>query len=177
MITDSATNAAEPSYIEFVIQPRFGFTQRLLGLARAKSFHALIEGPYGSTIDFREFGTVVMFASGIGIASHLLYIKELVMEHRKMSTKTRDLLIIWTVDDDGQLDLIRDFMTGLLIVDKPKERSGLETSSDELNDGHRDEPEKDDSTNGCCPTPAHAGRRPAPSGENVRIVLGWMTCY
>jgi len=39
---------------------------------------AFVDGPYGVGYDFSNFGTVLMFATGIGVASHLVYINELV---------------------------------------------------------------------------------------------------
>ena len=41
-----------------------------------KNLLAFIDGPYGVRHDFGEYGTVVMFASGIGIAGHIPYIKD-----------------------------------------------------------------------------------------------------
>jgi NAD(P)H-flavin reductase len=88
----------ESDCIELRIQPRDGFTQRLLERSRTlalnKTKTAFIKGPYGLPYEFSEFGTVVMFASSIGIAGYLSYIKEILRHHQQLDTKTRDILLI-----------------------------------------------------------------------------------
>lgn len=44
-----------------------------------ESFHlAWISGPHGSSAPVGEYGSVLMIATGIGIAAQLLYLKELI---------------------------------------------------------------------------------------------------
>ncbi|KAF2818098.1 hypothetical protein CC86DRAFT_309902 [Ophiobolus disseminans] len=103
---------------EMRIQPAAGFTRRLLeGFSREARPHAFIEGPYGYGFNLQEYGTVVLFASGIGIAGHLLYIQELVQDCRRSTTKTRDLLLIWSVENEFQRDLVSQVMDDALRED------------------------------------------------------------
>ncbi|KAJ5028937.1 hypothetical protein PSV08DRAFT_369868 [Bipolaris maydis] len=62
-------------------------------------FMVILEGPYGNGFDLRDFGIVVLFASGIGIAGHLAYVQSLIYDYWKFKTKTRDLLLVWQVDN------------------------------------------------------------------------------
>ncbi|KAI1522508.1 hypothetical protein PtrCC142_011803, partial [Pyrenophora tritici-repentis] len=98
------------------IQPRAGFTNRLLtrSLVGVTQLRAFVEGPYGHGFDLRDFGTVVLFASGIGIVGHLAYIQELIHDYRQSKTKTRDLLLVWHVDNKYQLDLVWEVMNDVL---------------------------------------------------------------
>ena len=66
---------------------------------------AFVDGPYGVGYDFSNFGTVLMFATGIGVASHLAYIDELVQGYRRCEVKTRRIVLIWELDADGTFAL------------------------------------------------------------------------
>jgi NAD(P)H-flavin reductase len=48
-----------------------------------------IEGPYGSHTALDQYGTVLLFATGIGIAGQLSYMKEQLQLYREWQTKTR----------------------------------------------------------------------------------------
>ncbi|KAJ6201962.1 LOW QUALITY PROTEIN: FAD binding domain-containing protein [Bipolaris maydis] len=113
MVADSES---EDHNFQLRIQPRAGFTNRLLThtLYRTTELSAFIEGPYGHGFDLRDF---VLFANGIGIVGHLAYVQKLIRDHRQSKTKTRDLLLIWHVDNENQLDLVREIMNTMLRKD------------------------------------------------------------
>ncbi|KAF1967667.1 hypothetical protein BU23DRAFT_377062, partial [Bimuria novae-zelandiae CBS 107.79] len=140
--------------IEMRIQPRAGFTRRLFEGSKTKG-HAFVEGPYGYGFDLKEFGTVVLFASSIGIAGHLPYIQSIVRDYKRSKIKTRDLLLIWHVENKDQRDLVGEAMDGLLIEDKPLE--------DILGDGNL----KIKRSVRTSSVPDRPGVRPAPHGENI----------
>ncbi|OAL56165.1 hypothetical protein IQ07DRAFT_608279 [Pyrenochaeta sp. DS3sAY3a] len=118
--------------IEIRIQPRGGFTRHLLQISKDRSHvSALIEGPYGRSLDLQDFGTVVMFASGIGIVGHLQYLKKLVADSKRSATKVRDLLLVWFIDREEQRDLVADAMDHLLGEDKPVCRDDLDMEKTE----------------------------------------------
>jgi predicted ferric reductase len=150
--------------VELRIQPRSGFTRRLLisTLGEATHLSGLIEGPYGRGFDLREFGTVVLFASGIGIAGHLPYLRELVQDYQRSTTKTRDLLLIWYVESPDQRNLVADFMDGLLRRDKPSIQ--LNPYEEHLSQDGKAKRRLEVSS-----TPDRPGIRPAPHGGNVSI--------
>ena len=142
--------------IEMRIQPQAGFTKRLLEGIKSKG-SALVEGPYGSGFDLKEFGTVVLFASSIGIAGLLPYIQSIMHDYKSSRIKTRDLLLIWHVENKDQRDLIEEVMNGLLIEDK-----SLENVQSDRNLKTR-------RILGTSSIPDRPGVRPAPHGENVGI--------
>jgi NAD(P)H-flavin reductase len=157
MVADSVSEGYD---FEMRVYPATGYTRRLLGasLGGTTQLSAFIEGPYGSGFDLRDFGTVVLLASGMGIVGHLPYIQDLVEDYRHSKTKTRDLLLIWSVDDKTQCDLVSKVMTDILRKDDLP-TAGLET--------HRksDRPVGDSST---CDRP---GMRPKPHGANASSML------
>lgn len=160
-----ASSESEGHDFQLRIQPRTGFTNRLLtrSLVGVTQLSALVEGPYGHGFDLRDFGTVVLFASGIGIVGHLAYIQELVHDYRQSKTKTRDLLLVWHVDNKYQLDLVWEVMNNILRRDDLPAtaiRQGTRTPSGN---------EKIDRHLGGSSTNESPGIRPAPHGENVNL--------
>lgn len=158
-----AASSSHQHDFEIRIQPGNGFTRQLLlgNYRNTDRLRAFIEGPYGHALDLQEFGTIVLFASGIGIVSHLPYIQQLVEDYREFRTKTRDLLLVWNVDNEAQVNLVAEDMTALLRKDDlpldymvqngppPKVSSkAWRRSGDSI-------------------TPERPGERPAPYGENA----------
>jgi predicted ferric reductase len=87
--------------IVFVIQPRHGFTGRLRLANPRKKYVTFIEGPYGSHAALDQYGTVLLFATGIGIAGQLSYMKEQLQLYRGWQTKTRRHVLFWEMDAEG----------------------------------------------------------------------------
>ncbi|KAG9381618.1 hypothetical protein A1F94_007272 [Pyrenophora tritici-repentis] len=150
------------------IQPRAGFTNRLLtrSLVGVTQLRAFVEGPYGHGFDLRDFGTVVLFASGIGIVGHLAYIQELIHDYRQSKTKTRDLLLVWHVDNKYQLDLVWEVMNDVL------RRDDLPAAAMRQETRAPSESGKIDRYLGGSSTNESPGVRPAPHGENASVVTG-----
>jgi predicted ferric reductase len=147
---------------QLYIQPRKGFTNRLLArtLGGATELSAFIEGPYGRGFDLQDFGTVVLFASGIGIAGHLAYIQSLIQDYRQSKTKTRDLLLIWHVENKYQLDLVWEVMNNILRRDDLPAAAVRQDTHALYGSGKRDR------DLGGSSTKESPGMRPAPHGEN-----------
>ena len=55
---------------------------------------AFVDGPYGVGYDFSNFRTVLIFATGIGVASYLAYIDKLVQGYRRYKVKIRRIVLI-----------------------------------------------------------------------------------
>lgn len=84
------------SHITALIQRREGFT-RLLRV-QDKAVTAFIEGPYGELLLAEDYGNVILFASGIGVAAHLGCIKQLLNARDQGPTKTQVISLLWEVD-------------------------------------------------------------------------------
>ncbi|EUC40386.1 hypothetical protein COCMIDRAFT_108960 [Bipolaris oryzae ATCC 44560] len=160
MVADSES---EDHNFQLRIQPRAGFTNRLLThtLYRTTELSAFIEGPYGHGFDLRDFGTVVLFANGIGIVGHLAYVQKLIRDHRQSKTKTRDLLLIWHVDNENQLDLVREIMNTMLRKDDLQGAAAQKDTNIASKSG------KIDRYLGGSTIKENPGIRPTPHGENA----------
>lgn len=88
--------------LTLLIQPRDGFTKMLERLVDS-DVSAWIDGPYGCGHNLDDFGTIVLFSTGIGIWSHLLYVSQLVRGYRQGLVKAKSIRLHWLVDKDGTL--------------------------------------------------------------------------
>lgn len=88
-----------------VIEKRGGFTRHLQGLARSEreqppKMRAIIEGPYGKELDLGSYETVLLFATGIGIAGQLPYVIRLLDGYYNSEVKTRKIALLWELDSE-----------------------------------------------------------------------------
>ena len=61
------------------------------------SFNALIEGPYGTHRSLASYGTVMLFASGIGITHQMPYVRELLEGYNAGIVAARRVTLIWVI--------------------------------------------------------------------------------
>ncbi|CAN9422773.1 unnamed protein product [Alternaria alternata] len=162
-----AGSEAQDHDFQLRIQPRAGFTSRLWTrtLGGTREFSAFVEGPYGHGFDLQNFGTVVLFASGIGIVGHLAYIQKLVLDYRQSKTKTRDLLVVWHVDNKYQLDLVWEVMNDVLRRDDLPATAMRRDARAPYGSGKMDRHLGSSSSS----TSESPGLRPAPHGENASV--------
>ena len=78
------------------MKSRGGFTAELDRHIN-KNLLAFIDGPYGVHHDFGEYGTVIMIATGIGIAAHIPFIKDLISGYNNCAVKTRRIKLVWEI--------------------------------------------------------------------------------
>ncbi len=98
-----ATNKTEMSLI---IRQRTGFTSQLhRRAARAVSgkivIRAFAEGPYGGLHQLQSYGTVMMFAGGVGITHQIPYVRELLAGFSNSTVAARKVVLIWVVQSPG----------------------------------------------------------------------------
>jgi NAD(P)H-flavin reductase len=53
----------------------------------------VIKGPYRKELDFKSYGTVLLFTIGIGIAGQLLYITQLLKGYYNCEVKTQKITL------------------------------------------------------------------------------------
>ena len=63
----------------------------------------IIDGPYGNEIDVQDYGTIVLFATDVGVAGHLLYIEHLLRGHRNWEAKVRRIVLYWQIESESKL--------------------------------------------------------------------------
>ena len=102
-------------YLNIFVQPGQGFTQRLLQHAQPQetfsdirpslndltSYFALFSGPHGRSVPVESHETILMVASGFGIAALLPYLKQLIYGYNACKTRTRRVRLIWQIETLG----------------------------------------------------------------------------
>ena len=88
--------------ISLLIECRDGFS-RQLRLSTEHPSSLILDGPYGKTIDLDRFDKVLMIASGVGIAAHLLAIRHLLKAHDSRKARVRRLTLVWILETTGEL--------------------------------------------------------------------------
>lgn len=112
----SWTEGTEPA-LYLLIEPKHGFTQKLLSIAKENSennldwnstsllqadFHmAWFSGPHGFGAPVGEYGSVLMIATDIGIAAQLPYLKELMNGLNHCEVRTRRIHLVWQLKRKG----------------------------------------------------------------------------
>ncbi|KAF3164442.1 hypothetical protein TWF225_001656 [Orbilia oligospora] len=107
----------------FLITPKRGFTEDLV--RRANEIHlykppAKYDGPFGVPVRLKKYGTIVAFATGIGITGVLLYLKEALLGCRKHTFMARKIQLFWILEREDQQIWVGHWMEELLIQDVEK---------------------------------------------------------
>ena len=95
--------------VVFIAQQQTGFTQSLPtsnSLTQPTELRAIVEGPYGKEIHLDEYGTVLLFATDIGIAGQLPYMRQLLENFHNYDAKARRIALFWQVESEGRLQSI-----------------------------------------------------------------------
>ncbi|OJZ80228.1 hypothetical protein ASPFODRAFT_212809 [Aspergillus luchuensis CBS 106.47] len=79
---------------------------------------ALLLGPYGRSIDFSLFGTIVFIVEDIGMLRVLPYIRMLVHASEERRAMVRKLKIVWQMQDFDHQCWLGDWMQDLLDLDR-----------------------------------------------------------
>ena len=90
--------------IELFIKPRRGFTRKLLYHAANGHLRdpvVIFSGPHGKSIDMDDYESVLMVASGFGIAAHLSSLKKLIYGYNARLGRTRRIRVVWQIRNQG----------------------------------------------------------------------------
>lgn len=91
--------------VQLLVEPRDGFTHRLLRYASRssdeKKHRVLYSGPHGAPTSMKEYGTVLLIATGFGIAAILPHLKELVDGYKRCEVVTRRIHLVWQLKEQG----------------------------------------------------------------------------
>lgn len=88
--------------IHLLIKPQDGFTRKLVRHSGSSGLRAWIDGPYGRPQSFSDYGNVMMFASGVGIAAQVPHIKEILRKYKECRACTKTVLLIWQLDRESK---------------------------------------------------------------------------
>jgi predicted ferric reductase len=118
--------ANQRSEVSFVIRARTGMTEKLYQKALAAPGGRLnttcfVEGPYGVDHRLDSYGSVVLFAGGVGVTHQIPYVRDLVAGYNDGTVATRRILLVWTIQSPEHLEWIRPWMTEILGMEKRRE--------------------------------------------------------
>lgn len=96
-------------YLDLLVEPKSGFTHRLFQYAREHSsalstpedyssadFRIVwFSGPHGLRTDISEFGSVLLIATGFGIAAQIPILMELIQGFNQCEVRTRRIHLVW----------------------------------------------------------------------------------
>jgi predicted ferric reductase len=91
--------------VDLLIEPRRGVTQELLVHAKKGStIYRLVmfSGPHGTSVAMDEYETILMIASGFGIAAHLAHLKRLIHGYSARLIRARRIHLVWQIRDKGK---------------------------------------------------------------------------
>ncbi|KAF2104107.1 putative FRE ferric reductase-like transmembrane component [Rhizodiscina lignyota] len=122
-----ASNAKAHS-ISLVCRAREGMTRKLYKRASAQPSRtfttiALIEGPYAGHDSLSSYGTVLLFAGGVGITHQVSHVRHLVSGYAAGTVAARKVVLIWTVPNTESLEWVRPWMDEILQM--PRRRDVL----------------------------------------------------
>ncbi|KAK3305087.1 cell surface metalloreductase, partial [Chaetomium strumarium] len=107
--------------LSVLVDPRRGWTKKLLRYTRLKPngepCRALFTGPYGLSVPTRKYGIVLLVAAGLGIVSHIPYLKRLIHDYNARRTQTRRICLVWLVKTLDLPYLFQDMLNEALAED------------------------------------------------------------
>ncbi|KAL2837110.1 ferric reductase like transmembrane component-domain-containing protein [Aspergillus pseudoustus] len=116
------------STIHLLLRRRTGFTDTLSRRVRKNmnqqllSVRAIVEGPYGGTHSLDSYGTVLLFAGGVGITHHLLYLRRLARGMADGTVAARRVTLVWAVRSLEYLAWAEEWIGRILGNGKGKEQ-------------------------------------------------------
>jgi len=118
--------ALRKTKISFIIRARTGFTNTLFKKAGAAPdgrmyTSCFVEGPYGGLHVMHSYGTVMLFAGGIGISHQVPYVRDLVAGFANGTVATRKVILVWVIQNPEHLEWIRPWMTEILTMEKRRD--------------------------------------------------------
>lgn len=88
--------------LDLLIIPRKGITKELLRHTNTNIILVMFSGPHGTIVPVEDYDSVVMVASGLGIAAQLPYLKQLVHNHNNHKARTRKIHLIWCLQSNSE---------------------------------------------------------------------------
>lgn len=105
--------------MELLVQPRHGLTADLLRYAPAAaqssiSFLAFFTGPHGISENVDQYESVLVIASGFGIATVIPYLKKMIHGYNTCTSQVRRLHLVWQVKLISEIIAAQDLLNNLL---------------------------------------------------------------
>jgi len=117
--------SSKTTSMSLIVRRRTGFTARMWQKAErspAGKFMttAFVEGPYGNQ-NFQSYGTVMLFAAGVGITHQLPHVRDLVAAYANGTCATRKVVLVWIIQSPEHMEWIRPWITQILSMEKRRD--------------------------------------------------------
>ena len=104
-----------------IMSKRTGMTASLYNRAakapgRILYLHGMLEGPYGGLESLHSYGTIMLFAGGVGITHQISHVRDLLEGYAAGTVAARQITLIWTVRSTEQLEWVRPWMDEILAM-------------------------------------------------------------
>lgn len=103
----SEDESGDAETVSLLVKAQHGLSRDLAATSPEESFIVALEGPYGQSVDTSRYGTLVLFATGIGIAAQLSVVKRAYGDYQLRTNILRRISIIWQMDSEGKLTILR----------------------------------------------------------------------
>ncbi|KAK3375036.1 ferric reductase like transmembrane component-domain-containing protein [Podospora didyma] len=118
--------SSKKTTVSFIIRGRTGFTGNLYSRAAAcvsgkMMTTCFVEGPYRGSHRLHSYGTVMLFAGGVGITQAVPHVRDLVAAYSNGTAATRKIILVWVIQTPEHLEWIRPWMTEILAMEKRRE--------------------------------------------------------
>lgn len=126
MSKQDLVGAPQKETISLLVRRRTGMTDKLFqrasnALGNRVTLRAFAEGPYGNIHTMDSYGTVMLFAGGVGITHHVPFVRHLVAGFAEGTVACRRLTLVWIIQSPEHLEWIRPWMTSILAMDRRRE--------------------------------------------------------
>ncbi|KAB2575363.1 putative ferric reductase transmembrane component [Lasiodiplodia theobromae] len=115
---------ARKTTMSLLVRRRTGFTDALYKKVQQSSgkllTSALVEGPYGHQ-DLTSYGTVMLFAAGIGITHQVPHVRSLIDAHNNHTAAIRRITLVWIIQSPEHLEWVHPWMTEVLSMPSRRE--------------------------------------------------------
>lgn len=117
---------ADVTTLSLIMRARTGMTRQLYEkvLKRQRKPYitwGMVEGPYGGHESLSSYGTVILFAGGVGITHCVGYIHHLMLQYQAGTCSTRKILLVWSVPNTEALEWVRVWMDDILRMEGRRE--------------------------------------------------------
>ena len=120
----AALRSNRPAHsVSCLMAARTGMTQKLYAKARSSpkgvyACLAMVEGPYGTSKPLDSYGTVTLFAGGVGITHPLSQMHHIVRGWARGTCATQKLILVWSVRSLEQLQWARPWLEELSAMER-----------------------------------------------------------
>ncbi|KAJ9212855.1 hypothetical protein DTO166G4_5512 [Paecilomyces variotii] len=121
------TSFDEPSKtMSLVIKRQGGFTDKLYkraaeSVGRPIYLTGFVEGPYGGIHEAGSYGTVLLFAGGVGITHPFSFVRELVSGYANGTAAARKVTLAWAIQSPDQVSWVYPWLMDLLEMERCEE--------------------------------------------------------